>query len=264
MNFKYFRTDNNLGRILKEELIKIQNNKCLICEEDFKSSFYSRLDHDHSNGNIRGVICNKCNSLLRNPNDNVNSLNLIKTYITTYNSEDILYYDLKGKLKKEYTNKLLIKQNNCCAICSKDFKEERICLDHNHNNGKVRGLLCVSCNFMLIHTHDNIEILNNAIIYIQNNPLKEILNDLEPIMMKKRESLKIDRIENSKKALKNLETRKKMSIKKKEYFSNQENRDKQGITQTLRFSKPEEKEKSKINGKKAYETRLNNIKNKIL
>lgn len=39
--------------------------------------------------------------------------------------------------------KLLQKQNNGCALCG---QKKRLCVDHNHNTGKVRGLLCHGCN----------------------------------------------------------------------------------------------------------------------
>lgn len=37
-------------------------------------------------------------------------------------------------------------QGGVCAICSKPPKRRRLCVDHNHRTGKVRGLLCDLCN----------------------------------------------------------------------------------------------------------------------
>lgn len=39
-------------------------------------------------------------------------------------------------------------QNGCCAICGKTEEAEgrRLALDHDHETGVVRGLLCLSCN----------------------------------------------------------------------------------------------------------------------
>ena len=47
---------------------------------------------------------------------------------------------------KEYL-KLLKKQNGVCAICGKTNKSKKdLAVDHNHETGKVRGLLCTWCN----------------------------------------------------------------------------------------------------------------------
>ncbi len=42
-------------------------------------------------------------------------------------------------------------QNNKCLICNKDFNElkKQPHVDHDHNTGEVRGLLCGSCNTKL-------------------------------------------------------------------------------------------------------------------
>lgn len=38
----------------------------------------------------------------------------------------------------------LEKQGNKCAICSRELKNPQV--DHDHNTGKYRGILCVPCN----------------------------------------------------------------------------------------------------------------------
>lgn len=47
-------------------------------------------------------------------------------------------------------NRLFVKQGGRCAICFKHESEEkhwkRLAIDHDHKSGKVRGLLCVTCN----------------------------------------------------------------------------------------------------------------------
>ena len=52
------------GITLKEynDLFLKQNGKCLICEkhqDEFDKSLF--IDHDHKNGNIRGLLCYRCN-----------------------------------------------------------------------------------------------------------------------------------------------------------------------------------------------------------
>lgn len=38
------------------------------------------------------------------------------------------------------------KQRQQCAICFKPVPLFEICVDHDHNSNKVRGLLCRTCN----------------------------------------------------------------------------------------------------------------------
>ncbi len=42
-------------------------------------------------------------------------------------------------------------QKNKCAICNADFTGKRINVDHCHDTGAVRGLLCTGCNVRLGH-----------------------------------------------------------------------------------------------------------------
>lgn len=45
---------------------------------------------------------------------------------------------------------MLSAQNGLCAICDQPSTNgKRLHVDHNHETGKVRGLLCTSCNFRL-------------------------------------------------------------------------------------------------------------------
>jgi hypothetical protein len=47
-------------------MIKDQNNLCLICSNDLTSltEMARGVDHDHSTGRIRGVLCRSCNTKL--------------------------------------------------------------------------------------------------------------------------------------------------------------------------------------------------------
>src|SRR6476469_6189244 len=50
---------------------------------------------------------------------------------------------------------MLDRQNGVCAIC-KGVHGRRLAVDHNHETGKVRGLLCGSCNAALFLLEDSI------------------------------------------------------------------------------------------------------------
>ena len=55
---------------------------------------------------------------------------------------------LKGKynMTQDDYNTLFLAQQGRCAICGKEVK---LVVDHNHETGKVRGLLCKICNYAL-------------------------------------------------------------------------------------------------------------------
>lgn len=55
-------------------------------------------------------------------------------------------------------------QQGACKICEKNF--DQLCVDHCHNTGKVRGLLCQKCNKAIGLLGDNLNYLSNAITYI--------------------------------------------------------------------------------------------------
>jgi len=83
-------------------------------------------------------------------------------------------YDLKKNYSltlAEY-DALLQKQGGCCAICEKDEtmkikgKVIRLSVDHCHETGKVRGLLCTRCNTGLGNFSDDIDRLKQAIDYL--------------------------------------------------------------------------------------------------
>lgn len=54
-----------------------------------------------------------------------------------------------------------------CAICG---STEKLCIDHNHATGEVRGLLCNLCNFALGHFQDSTIKMRKAIEYLENPP----------------------------------------------------------------------------------------------
>lgn len=63
-------------------------------------------------------------------------------------------------------------QHGRCAICNTSIDlSERLkrsaCVDHDHVTGKVRGLLCNHCNRGLGMFQDNVDVLQNAITYLQ-------------------------------------------------------------------------------------------------
>lgn len=69
-----------------------------------------------------------------------------------------------------YADKLSLikKQRGLCPICHKGIKPGRNAhVDHCHNTGKVRGILCGKCNPALGGFCDDIRILQSAIAYLR-------------------------------------------------------------------------------------------------
>ena len=76
-------------------------------------------------------------------------------------------YNRKYGISEEEYNLLIIKQNNKCYICHKENIE--LHLDHNHKTKRTRALLCNGCNCAIGAFQESIDILQQAIIYLENN-----------------------------------------------------------------------------------------------
>lgn len=76
------------------------------------------------------------------------------------------YYHIKTVygIPHEEFDKLLAKQENKCGICKEILDPPNV--DHCHETGDVRGLLCYSCNIGLGFFKDNAELLIQAIKWI--------------------------------------------------------------------------------------------------
>jgi len=60
-------------------------------------------------------------------------------------------------------------QGWCCAICgrSQDELTRSLVVDHAHDTGTVRGLLCHACNIGIGHFADNVNNIRHAADYVQ-------------------------------------------------------------------------------------------------
>ncbi len=66
-------------------------------------------------------------------------------------------------------NQMFEEQQGCCAICGKHQASEKraLAVDHDHETGRIRGLLCSGCNQGIGHLKDDITILRKAIAYLE-------------------------------------------------------------------------------------------------
>lgn len=75
--------------------------------------------------------------------------------------------------------RLVEAQEGRCAICGRtpeeaDFRRRGqvlvLCIDHCHDSGEIRGLLCGHCNSLVGHADDDPAILRAAADYVENAP----------------------------------------------------------------------------------------------
>jgi hypothetical protein len=69
-------------------------------------------------------------------------------------------------------DEMLVSQGGACAICDSSLNSSRytkLAVDHDHRTGKVRGLLCTSCNTGIGLFKDSPERLQAAIRYLRRS-----------------------------------------------------------------------------------------------
>jgi hypothetical protein len=79
------------------------------------------------------------------------------------------YLKLQYGVTIEWYERTFIGQEGKCAICKKPQEEIRyaLCVDHNHDTGRARGLLCTNCNSAIGYFKDNIENIKSSIVYLE-------------------------------------------------------------------------------------------------
>lgn len=98
-----------------------------------------------------------------------------QTYAKRYreNNESKSEMEHKYTLRKKHNmtpedyEALLQQQSGVCAICGEaNLNGRRLAVDHDHETGKIRGLLCVTCNVALNKLDQNRDWAKKAIEYL--------------------------------------------------------------------------------------------------
>jgi len=68
----------------------------------------------------------------------------------------------------EQYNMIFADHNGCCDICGINQKDTRktFSIDHDHETGAIRGLICNNCNLLIGHAFNNLDILIAAYSYL--------------------------------------------------------------------------------------------------
>lgn len=70
-----------------------------------------------------------------------------------------------GITKQDY-EKIIKEQDDHCVLCHEDIGPKSV-VDHCHDTGVVRGVLCNNCNAVIGFSKESIEILQRTINYLE-------------------------------------------------------------------------------------------------
>ena len=69
-------------------------------------------------------------------------------------------------ISPEQYEQMLADQGGKCATCRREDPKKRLAVDHDHETGEVRGLLCGPCNRFLGWINENPEVLRVMTAYL--------------------------------------------------------------------------------------------------
>ena len=156
-------------------------NICTSCKLVFPATaeyFYRSKKFDKCNGGLV-YYCKKCDNEKRKAYHEKHKKKVAANRKQYYelNKDKIrsrMLLKLYGIDSEEY-DRLLQLQDGTCAICKQPEthklrgKIPPLSVDHNHDTGGVRGLLCNTCNRAIGFFHDDHKLLKEAAWYVNPN-----------------------------------------------------------------------------------------------
>jgi hypothetical protein len=126
---------------------------CPQCGETEPTQFYRHKD----TGRRSSAYCAKCHK--QKCRDRYNAKSMLQR-----RAEKAISY---GLTPQQYIN-MYEKQEGKCAICKQEPSTKRgLHIDHCHETGKVRGLLCHHCNVGIGNFQHNVDLIKSAINYLE-------------------------------------------------------------------------------------------------
>lgn len=140
------------------------HKKCSVCSEEklISSDFYTTKQKGRPHPTV-SAMCKKCHNAKHR-----------KKYLeeSIEDRKKRQEWMRRGHLSRKYGltteefSAMILKQQNKCKICECDLDDPQI--DHDHDTGKIRGLLCRPCNMSLGLLKENPQTLRNMITYIND------------------------------------------------------------------------------------------------
>ena len=146
----------------------VENKKCTRCGEVKELSLFSK------NSKNRGGLMAQCKSC-KAAYDRARRERLKGVLAIKAKERHLKRYKMwKYGITNEQWDDLFDKQERCCAICkTRDPNKGQWCTDHDHDSGKVRGILCHHCNRALGLFGDSASNLSTALDYLANPPYSD-------------------------------------------------------------------------------------------
>lgn len=143
--------------------------KCNQCSETLPlENFYKRNDSTKYQNKCKKCMDKNYKNYYKNNSEKI--LNQQQTQSLDKRREQ--EYLRKYNMTLNEWNSIFESQNFSCAICgTKNFTGAgfKPHVDHNHSNGKIRGLLCADCNHGIGKLKEDISILYKAIEYLKKH-----------------------------------------------------------------------------------------------
>ena len=81
-------------------------------------------------------------------------------------------------ISAEQYKRMLEDANHLCEICGRDpveVSKRGACIDHCHETGKVRGILCGPCNTGIGNLRDDPAVLRKALEYLETHSVHDVV-----------------------------------------------------------------------------------------
>lgn len=189
-----------------DALLTFQDGKCAGCDVTAANAVAANqfgqgslhVDHCHTTGELRGLLCSPCNNVLGLADDSQTVLDALATYLErrapvaarlprvppvdpekrvgqTWRHRKWVLKTAYG-LTPEDHDALLASQDYGCAGCGvgqangAGRSSVRLHVDHCHDTGIVRGILCHRCNRAIGRIHDDSLTLRCLSLYLEDPP----------------------------------------------------------------------------------------------
>ena len=163
----------------------VLTKQCSKCSETKPLEAFPRLSRNKDGRHSACLVCHRAENLAFyhknkeriNPERNVKRRGTGSHFASALRTKYGMTLEQYDELSKE--------QNHRCAICCQPETQRdarygqtlRLAVDHDHETGRIRGLLCSACNVAIGKMKDDPALLRRAAFYLTNQELAPIEDD---------------------------------------------------------------------------------------